>query len=341
MSVQSIAEVPHKEGSRIFRSTNADRPSRRAATPQIGSAPSNFSRRRPAGACEILGQALTFEDSDRISPLNVRCSMATLPSPPDDLTPEQLFLGHQKLIEEVIAHTCRRSHFSPQDADDFEGLVWDKLIEDNYCKIREYRGRSSFKTYITVVIKRLLFDYRDHLWGKWRNSAEALRLGPVAMRLETLLVREGYTFAEACQILWTNDKVAMSDLELADLRGKLPPRIPRHFIGEELLQAEPSRDPGPDERVLDQEREGNCRRVLMGLRRALDTLPAEDKVLVQMRTEFSVANIARLRGMDQKRLYRRLDKIYDSLRKALERQGVRRQDVEEILETLEPEALDF
>jgi RNA polymerase sigma factor (sigma-70 family) len=267
--------------------------------------------------------------------------MATLPSPPDDLTPEQLFLGHRELIEAVIAHTCRRSHFSPQDGEDFAGWVWVKLIEDNYCKIREYRGRSSFKTFITIVIRRLLLDYRDHLWGKWRKTAVAIRLGPVAERLETLLVREGYTFDEACQILRTNDKVTLSDLELAELRAQLPPRIPRHVIGEEFLQAEPSREPGPDERLLDQERQVTRRRVLMSLQRALDTLPPEDKVLVRMRTEFSVANIARLRGMDQKRLYRRLEKTYDALRKALERQEVRRQDVEEILGTLEPEALDF
>lgn len=262
--------------------------------------------------------------------------MATLPTPPDDLTPEQLFLGHLELIEAVIAHTCRRSHFSPQDAEDFAGHVRIKLIEDNYCKIREYRGRSSFKTYLTVVIRRLLLDYQDHLWGKWRETAEAQRLGPVAIKLERLLTREGYTFEEACQILRVNEKVEMSDLELAELRGKLSPRILRHFIREEDLQAEPSRDPGPDERLQDQEKEDTRRRVRMGLKRALDTLSPEDKVLVEMRKEFSVADIARLRGMDQKRLYRRLKKIYDELRKALERQGVRRQDVEEILGTLEP-----
>jgi DNA-directed RNA polymerase specialized sigma24 family protein len=179
--------------------------------------------------------------------------MATLPPPPDDLSPEQLFLGNLELIEAVIAHTCRRSHLSSQDAEDFGGYVWVKLIEDNYSKIREYQGRGSFKTYLTIVIRRLLVDYRNHLWGKWRNTAEALRLGPVALRLETLLVREGYTFEEACQILRTNEKVVMSDLELAELRGKLPLRIPRHFIGEEYLQAEPSPGPGPDDQLQDHE----------------------------------------------------------------------------------------
>jgi len=311
---------------------------RRPVLPRVDSFASNVSRRRamePNSPGLLKKQPLGSYDSATIPPFHPRASMATLPTSPDELTPKQLFLGHQEHIEAVIDHTCRRSHFSPQDAEDFKGWVWVKLIEDNYCKIREYRGRCSFKTYITVVVRRLLFDYRDHLWGKWRKTAEALRLGPVAAKLETLLVREGYTFEEACQILRTNDKVSMSDLELAELRGKLPPRIPRQVIGEEFLQAEQSREPGPEEQLLDQEREGTRRRVLRGLKRALGTLPPDDKVLVLLRTEFSVANIARLRGMEQKPLYRRLTKIYKELRKALERQEVRKQDVEEILGKLE------
>jgi hypothetical protein len=57
--------------------------------------------------------------------------------------------------------------------------------------------------------------------------------------------------------------------------------------------------------------------------------------------EFSVAQISRIRGIEQKPLYRRLEKIYKELRKAIEREGVRRQDVEEVLASMAPEILDF
>ena len=123
--------------------------------------------------------------------------MATLPSPPSDLPPMDLFLGHQKLIEEVIAHCCRRSHFKREEAEDFGSLVKIKFLEDDCAILREYQGKSSIRTYLTVVIKRLLMDYQDHLWGKWRYSAEAERLGPVAMRLERLLQREDVPLDEA------------------------------------------------------------------------------------------------------------------------------------------------
>src|SRR4051812_47207016 len=68
--------------------------------------------------------------------------MATLPKPPDGLSPEQIFLGHQRLIEDVIAHCCRRSRFQPEEAKDFGQEVMVKLIEDDYAVFRLFEGRS-------------------------------------------------------------------------------------------------------------------------------------------------------------------------------------------------------
>lgn len=173
--------------------------------------------------------------------------MATLPNPPGDLSPMDLFLGHQKLIEEITTHCCRRAHFKREEAEDFGSLVKIKLLEDDCAILRQYQGKSSLRTYLTVVIRRLLMDYQDHLWGKWRPSAEAVRLGPVAIRLERLIAREGYTLDEAIQILRINEKIEMSEAELRDLAAKLPPKPVRRHLGEEQLESEPSKEPRPDE----------------------------------------------------------------------------------------------
>ncbi len=133
----------------------------------------------------------------------------------------------------------------------------------------------------------------------------------------------------------------MSLAELEEIHRKIPHRSPRHLVGEERLQSEPTRDLRPDERLQAKEKQGERRRITMALRRVLDTLPKEDQLLVRMRTEYSVADIARIWKVEQKPLYRRLTKIYDKLRKELERQGVRRQDVDDILGTLEPDYPDF
>lgn len=266
--------------------------------------------------------------------------MATLSKPPGGLSPEQIFLGHLEHIEAIIAHCCRRSRFQPEEAKDFGQEVMVKLIEDNYAVFRLFKGRSNIKTYLTVVIKRLLLDYQDHIWGKWRPSAEAEKLGRLAMRLERLLVRDGLTFDEACQTLW-GEGVTESELELKDLAAKLPPRSLRRFVSAESLESEASHDPRPDEQSEQKEWAADWKRITAKLFQALATLPAEDQLLIRMRTEFKVVDIARLRKMDQKSLYRRLEKIYARLRKELERLGVRRQDLENLLGALTPGLLDF
>ncbi|HEV8578819.1 MAG TPA: sigma-70 family RNA polymerase sigma factor [Thermoanaerobaculia bacterium] len=255
--------------------------------------------------------------------------MATLPSPPDGLTPEQLFLGHLKLIEAVIAHTCRQSHFKPQDQEDFEGYVKEKLIEGNYARLRQFKGESKPETFLTVTIKRLLFDYRDHLWGKWRNSAEAERLGEVAKQLETLLVRDELTFSEAVHIL-RGKGVDLPESELWNLRASLPPRIQRRFVGEEVLQAEASRDLPPDKQLEFLEKAARRRKVFAALYEALAELPPEDRLLMKMWLEMKVADIAKRLQVEQKPLYRRIDKIKAKLREELERRGIGPEDLDDI-----------
>jgi RNA polymerase sigma factor (sigma-70 family) len=260
--------------------------------------------------------------------------MAPSPSPPGDLPPEQLFLEHLELIEEISAQTARRFYLSREEVEDFCSYVKEALIEDGYGVFRKYKGRSNLKTYLSTVIKHLGLDYINHLWGKWRNSEEAKRLGPLAMRLEKLLVRDEYTFDEACQILWTNHGVQESWKELQDIATRLPERTSRHMEGEEELQTLPSKEPPTDHLVVEKELEGLQRRVYAALYRAIKTLSKENQVLLWDYTKFSVADIARIRKVEQKPLYRRIDKLLKELRKALEREGVRREDIEELLRSL-------
>lgn len=260
--------------------------------------------------------------------------MATPPKPPGGPAPKEIFLENLKHIEKVI-RKCSRS-FSRQDAEDFKGHIELKLIEDNYGVIRKFSGKNGAKleTFLTTAIVHACHDYRDHLWGKHHASAEAKRLGPVAVHLEKLMVRDRYTFEEACEILRTNEKVQMSVAELSDLRAKLPPRVPKQVVGEGSLEVELAPGLGPEQQVLEDETEVFRRRVYMGLKRALDTLPSDDHLLVKLWLKYSIADIARIRKVDQKPLYRRMEKILKALRKALDRQGIRREEIKELLGSL-------
>jgi hypothetical protein len=253
--------------------------------------------------------------------------------PPSDLPPEEIFLRSLDLIKRIVDYACRRSRLRPEDKDEFLSKVHVKVMEDGYAVIRRFEGRDNAKldTYLTTVVNRFLLDFLDHLWGKWRESAEAHRLGGVAERLEQLINRDGYTFDEACEILRTNEKVELSVPQLADLGAKLPPRARREFVGEGPLRFKPARELPPDQQLEEKELEGMRLRVYKALHRTLDTLSSDDRLFVKMLGKFSIADIARIWKVDQKPLYRRRDKLLKSLKKEMERQGVRREEVNAIL----------
>lgn len=259
--------------------------------------------------------------------------------PPDDPTPEKIFLDNLPLIKAIIDHSCRRA-LRPQDAEDFKSHVEIKLIEDGYAVIRKFRGDrgATLKTFLTITIKHLFLDYKDHLWGKHHPSAKAKELGDIAVRLETLIVRDRYLFEEACEILRTNQGVEVSVAELEDLWAKLPHRLPREEVGEGPLIFKPAQGPRPDQEAEEKELERERRRVYMGLGRAVESLSTDDQLFIKMWVKFSIADIARIRKVEQKPLYRRWNKILKALEKALERQGVRREDIKKILGPLKADS---
>lgn len=249
------------------------------------------------------------------------------------MPPDQLFLDHLPHIEKVAAHLCRRYHLRKEEHEDFLSLVKIKLIEDDYAVIRKFQGKSNLKTYLTICIGNLMRDHQNHLWGKWRPSAEALRLGPVAILLDKLLTRDGYSFEQAAQILRVNHKVGMSWQELADIAARLPDRSRPEIEGEEGLENHPSPSQQPDDQAIAKENEAQRRRIFAMLREARQALPQEDQlILTLLDGKLSVADISRTLRLDQKQLYRRIQKIYKDLREELGRRGIREEDLDGLFE---------
>src|ERR1051325_10087486 len=114
---------------------------------------------------------------------------------------EQLFVSELTLIERVIGWVCARRGLRGAEAEDFASTVKLRLIENDYEVLGRFEGRSSLKTYVTAVINRLYIDYQNQRFGKWRPSAQDRRLGPLALRLECLLYRDGLKLEAACAVL--------------------------------------------------------------------------------------------------------------------------------------------
>jgi RNA polymerase sigma factor for flagellar operon FliA len=258
---------------------------------------------------------------------------------PPASTGEALFVSQLAVIERVTSFVCSRARLSSSDADDFASHVKLKLIEDDYIVLRKFQGRSTLRTYLTIVIQRLFLDYRISAWGKWRPSAAAKRGGPVAVLLEQLMVREGHTFEEACELLKAKHDVSASRTELERVAGKLPSRSRRRFETDDALADVASSEVPVDQIVVDQERQLMADRVSRVLNALMAAADAQDRLILTLRFEDgrTVADIAAMLRLDQKSLYRRVEQLLRDLRKGLEAEGI---DGTSVLEMLESPAVN-
>src|SRR5262245_2971257 len=244
------------------------------------------------------------------------------------MTREQLFLSELAMIQRVIAWVCARRCLRGAEAEDFASTVKLRLIENDYEVLSRFQGRSSLKTYLTAVINRIYLDYQTQRFGKWRPSAQARRLGPVAQRLESLLYRDGLTIDEAIGVLQTDIRVAQSREALYELSLRLPLR--RSGAGSSHMGADIPDGPSPMEQA---DRQALAGKISLILRRALQRLPPRDRIVLRLNVEsgLSLADIARSLGEPQKALYRKREELLKRLRRDLEAEGIRDRDAQELM----------
>jgi RNA polymerase sigma factor (sigma-70 family) len=232
--------------------------------------------------------------------------------------PEQVFLTNLPTIESLVQMVARQQRMTWAEAEEFASIVRLRLIENDYAIIRKFRGGSTLRTYLTVVIARQALDYRDACWGRWRPSRAARRLGRTAVTLEKLIVRDGMTVDDAWKTVPA--LVASRDTErLRTFAEGLQPRVRRQWINIDDLDESHAGSTEPD--VDGMMHDG---RATEALGRALRALTPDDSRLLKLRFTdgLAISTIARQEGMDQASLYRRVAALLRRLRRDLEGRGI-------------------
>jgi RNA polymerase sigma factor for flagellar operon FliA len=267
-----------------------------------------------------------------------------LAQPPHDDSPpggghyERLLVEHLSVIDRIVAGLARRKGLSGDDRDDFSGWARLRLIEGDYAILRKFDERGTFRGYLATVLSRLLKDYRDRLWGKWRPSALASSHGEVGILLEKLVKRDGMSVSSAIQVLRSRSFSEPSDLDLAVLAASFPDRGRPHIEADSDKLVNLPDDSRPDHELLKAEAEAHRAQLLEHLAACLGELDPEDQVFLRLVfwKDLTIADTARYMGLKQRPLYRRLERLRERLKTLLEDRGISHEDVQALLGEITP-----
>jgi RNA polymerase sigma factor for flagellar operon FliA len=245
---------------------------------------------------------------------------------------QRLLIDHLDLINQIVRTTGRRRHLSATERDDFASFVRLRLLDDDYAILRKFQNRSTLWTYLAAVIERLSLDFCAEKWGRWRPSAMAERLGPVAVVLERLVTRDAHTVEEAMEIVRTHHDTGLTDAELRRMWDQLPVRTRMTEVGEEAAASVRASEVS-DSTVDDAERRKNVERLQRALQTAFEQIAPQDRVLIALRfdQDLPIAEISQLMKSSVPTLHRRLDKSVKQLRTALSLAGIDPREVANLI----------
>lgn len=251
------------------------------------------------------------------------------------MDPHKSLLEARDAIRRAVAFVCRKQGLHGADAEDFASTVNVKLLEDDCAILRQFRGDSNINTYLNVVVHRIFIDQCVHEHGKWRPSADAKRLGPVATELERRVQWDGEPVDDAIrQIAAAHPDVPKAEIEkiaaAVPQKQKRRSTVPLDETIELFLTAREESDVLITTRARRQVRS----RAEELVRKVLSRLEPQDRLILQFQFEsdMHISDIARQLQVEQKPLYRRREQLFRDLRSELEKEGIGAGDINDLLE---------
>jgi RNA polymerase sigma factor (sigma-70 family) len=245
----------------------------------------------------------------------------------------KFYREHLKLINEAIGIICRRHGITGDDAKDFAQHVHLQLIENDYKKLRAYKGTGVLKIYLSTVISRIFID---QVRSKWHPSAEATRIGPTAVHLEKLVYRHQYAVHEACQIMASNPATALDENAAHAILGRLHLKRPRPVMvndPEEHLPRFPDPAPDPEAQLMQKQLQQKKQKINAQIGALVGSLSNEDLLLIKFYFVHGrkMSEIARMLGKPDGMLYKRTQTILRKMRESMLSAGVGQVDVQDVL----------
>jgi RNA polymerase sigma factor for flagellar operon FliA len=156
-------------------------------------------------------------------------------------------------------------------------------------------------------------------------------VGPLAIEMERLIIRDQLAYGEAVETLVARGMAASRDACEAAW-ARLPQRPARRTTDESVLVNVPAPGSASDAAMAD-ERQTRANVASTVMVQALALLPSQDQLILRLRFHdgFTVARIAVLIQEDQKALYRRFTRLLGIVRSFMTARGVSADDAADLL----------
>jgi DNA-directed RNA polymerase specialized sigma24 family protein len=238
------------------------------------------------------------------------------------------------IVDRLAASESRRRRLRPDDAEEFRSHVGLRFAERGDRILAAHDGRSAVETYLHVVVARAFVDWQRSRWGYWRPSAQAVRLGPIAIELDRRLSHFGESFESAAAAILSRFGSETTRDELEQIRRRLPERAQHRPLSADALENLPATTESAEDALNARERASIARRIRPVLRRALYSIDPVDRLalLLVFRDGLSVRAAARAVRIEHKKMVRRLNRALGQLRAAMEEGGLDRYAVLLLLE---------
>jgi RNA polymerase sigma factor (sigma-70 family) len=245
--------------------------------------------------------------------------------------PTDPYSEHSETIEAVLAHVRRRHLLSPDAAEEFSSWARLRLFADDCAILRKFRGQSAIRTYLTTVLLHLFLDWRNAQWGRWRPSAMARRLGPLAVEMERLILRDGRSYEEALESLLSSG-TAEARTQCDALWSQLKRQPVRRMTTTEILVEVPGADDS-QQRVDFEDPQVKAARIGSAVRHALRRLDPQEQVILRLNyvNNFTAKQIAEVTGLEAKPLYRRIEQMVAKLGQNLRAAGLTKDETLDLL----------
>ena len=111
------------------------------------------------------------------------------------MNPEEILSSSDVLKK--IETVCRRHFSADNDVNECFVFVIDNLSSQDYKRLRSFKGRSKFTTYLYTLVNSLVVDFRRKKYGRRRIPAAVQKLGQWAEAVYRLICWQRFSVDDA------------------------------------------------------------------------------------------------------------------------------------------------